>query len=89
MSKTLVPQPVNSVIACPCAQHLTRTAAEIEHSGPRFQTQRRAESGELFGGERVMDAVSTFGDVEDSWNVHCRNPLRSIFFGIVHTIICD
>src|SRR5512137_2809430 len=54
----------DSVIACPCAQHLPRTATEVEHSGPRFQTQRRAESGELFGCERVMDAVSTFGDVE-------------------------
>ena len=60
----------DSVIACPGAQHLPRTAAEVEHSGPRFQTQRRAESGELFGCERVMDAVSTFGDVEDPWNVH-------------------
>ena len=62
----------DSVIACPGAQHLPATAAEVEHSGPRFQTQRRAESGELFGCERVMDAVSTFGDVEDPWNVHCR-----------------
>src|SRR5512147_745979 len=61
-----------SVIACPGAQHLPRTAAEVEHSGPRFQTQRRAESGELFGCERVLDAVSTFADVEDPWNVHCR-----------------
>src|SRR5512143_3710503 len=62
----------DSVIACPGAQHLPRTAAEVEHSGPRFQTQRRAESGELFGCERVMDAVSTFGDVEDPWNIQCR-----------------
>ena len=61
----------DAVIACPGAQHLPRTAAEVEHSGPRFQTQRRAESGELFGCERVVDAVSTFSDVEDPWNVHC------------------
>jgi hypothetical protein len=59
------------VIACPGAQHLPRTAAEVEHSGRCFQTQRRAESGELFGCKRVVDAVSTFGDVEDPWNVHC------------------
>src|SRR5512139_413659 len=62
----------DSVIACPGAQHLPRTAAEVEHSGPCFQTQRSAESGELFGCERVMDAVSTFGDVKDPWNVQCR-----------------
>jgi len=61
----------DSVIACPGAQHLPGTAAEVKHSGPRFQTQRRAESGELFGCDRVMDAVSTFGDVEDPWYVHC------------------
>jgi len=61
----------DAVIASPGAQHLPRTAAEVEHPGPRFQTQRRAERGELFGCERVMDAVSTFGDVEDPWNVHC------------------
>ena len=60
----------DAVITCPGAQHLTRTAAKIEHSGPRFQTQRRAESGELFGCERVVDAVSTFSDVEYPWNVH-------------------
>jgi len=62
----------DSVIACPGAQHLPRTAAEVEHPGSPFQTQRRAESGELFGCERVMDAVSTFGDVEDPWNIQCR-----------------
>src|SRR5512136_3153477 len=37
----------DAVIACPGAQHLPRTAAEVEHSGPRFQAQRRAESSEL------------------------------------------
>ena len=61
----------DSVVACPGAQHLPRTAAEVEHSGPRFQTQRRAESGELFGCDRVMDAVSTFRDAENPWNIHC------------------
>ena len=39
----------DAVIACPNAQHLPRTAAEVEHSNPRFQTQRLTESGELFG----------------------------------------
>ena len=63
----------DAVIACPGAQHLPRTAAEVEHSGTRLQTQRRAESGELFGCDRVVDAVSTFCDVEYSWNVHCEN----------------
>src|SRR5512138_3869234 len=62
----------DAVIACPGAQHLPRTAAEVEHSGPRFQTQRRAESGELYGCNRVMDAVSTLSYVEDSWDVQCR-----------------
>ena len=62
----------DSVIACSGAQHLPRTTAEVEHSGPRFQTQCRTESAELFGCERVMDAVSTFGDVEDPWNIQCR-----------------
>ena len=63
----------DSVIACPGTQHLARTAAEVEHTGPRFQTQRRAESGELFWCEWIMDAMSTFGNVEYPWNVHCRN----------------
>src|SRR5512139_3180792 len=62
----------DSVIARPGAQHLARTAAEVEHSGPRFQTQRRAERSELFRCERVMDAVSTFGDVEDPGNIQSR-----------------
>ena len=61
----------DSVIARPGAQHLPRTAAEVEHSGPRFQTQRRAESGKLIGCDWVVDAMGTFGDGEDPWNVHC------------------
>jgi hypothetical protein len=68
----------DSVIACPGAQHLARTAAEVEHTGPRFQAQRHAESGELFGCERVMDAVGTFRDVEDLWDVQCRNAFQSV-----------
>ena len=60
------------MIAGPGAQHLPRTAAEVEHTGARFQTQGRAERGELFGGERVMDAVGAFADGEDPWDVHCR-----------------
>ena len=63
----------DSVIACPGAQHLARTAAEVEHTSPRFQAQCCAESGELFWCERVMDAVSTFGNVEDTWYVQCTN----------------
>ncbi|MCU0486257.1 MAG: hypothetical protein MUC85_09135 [Anaerolineales bacterium] len=39
---------------------------------PRFQAQRRAERGELFGSDRVVDAVSTLSDVEDPWNIQCR-----------------
>jgi hypothetical protein len=35
---------------------------------PRFQAQRRTESSEFFGCERVVDAMSTFGDVKDPWN---------------------
>ena len=62
----------DSVVARPGAQHFARTGAEVEHSGPRFQAQRRAEHGELLGRERVMDAVSTFGDVEDPWDIQCR-----------------
>ncbi len=61
----------DAVIASPGAQHLPRTAAEVEHSVPRFQTQRRAERGELFGRDRVVDAVSTLSDVEYPGDVHC------------------
>ena len=61
----------DAVIACPGAQHLPGTAAKVEDSGPRFQTQRRAKSGKLFGCDRVVDAVSTFSDVEYPWDVHC------------------
>ena len=39
------------------------------------ETQRRAEDGELLGRDRVVDAVSALGDVEDPWDVHCgRSP---------------
>jgi len=68
----------DAVIARPGAQHLPRTAAEVEHAGPPFQAQRGAESGELFGRERVMDAVSALADVEDPWNIHCRNLLMRV-----------
>ena len=61
----------DTVIACPGAQHFPRAAAEVEHSGPRFQMQRRAEGGELFACDRVVDAVSTLSDVEYPWYVHC------------------
>src|SRR5512137_2329219 len=61
----------DSVIPCPGAQHLARTAAEVEHTNPRFQAQRCAESGELFWCEWIMDAVSTFGNGEDTWDVQC------------------
>ena len=66
-----MPVPMTAVIAGPGAQHLPRTVAEVEHSRPRFQTQRRAESGKLFGCDRVVDAVSTFSDVEYPRDVHC------------------
>ena len=59
----------DAVIARPGTQHLPGTAAEVEHSGACFQTQGRAEGGELFRGEGVVDAVGTFGDGEDSWDV--------------------
>ena len=66
----------DAVIASPGAQHLARTAAQVEHSVPRFQAQRRTESGELFGCDRVVDAVSTLSDIEDPWNVQCgKSPL--------------
>lgn len=42
----------------------------IARPDPSFQTQRRSRCGKLFGRERVMDAVSVFGDGEDPWNVH-------------------
>ena len=59
----------DTVIACPGAQHLPGTAAEVEHAGARFQTQGRAERGELFRGEGVVDAMGAFGDGEDSRDV--------------------
>ncbi|HOU81396.1 MAG TPA: hypothetical protein PLE57_09075, partial [Methanoregulaceae archaeon] len=62
-------------IACPGAQHLARPAAEVEHTSPRFQAQRCAESGEMFRGERVMDTVSAFGYGEDTGNIHCHKLL--------------
>ena len=62
----------DTMIARPGAQHLPRTAAKIEHTGARFQTQCRAEDGEFFGCERVMDAVGAFGDGEDPWNIQGR-----------------
>ena len=60
----------DAVIPRPGTQHLPRTAAEVEYPVPRFQTKRRPERGELFGGDRVVDAVSAFGDVEYSGDVH-------------------
>jgi len=60
----------HTVVARPRAQHLPRTAAGVEHSDPRFQTQRLAESGELLGRDWVVDAVSAFGDVDYPWDVH-------------------
>lgn len=60
----------NSVISCPGAQHLSRTAAEVEYLGSRFQAQRSAKCGQFFWGDRVMDAMSTFSDVEYPWDVH-------------------
>ena len=59
----------DAVIACPGAQHLPGTAAEVEHAGAHFQTQGRAERGELFRGEGVVDAMGAFGDGEDSRDV--------------------
>lgn len=55
-----------------------RSAAEVEHTSPRLQSQRPAESGELLGRERVMNAVSALGDIEDSRNVHYRRLLTSV-----------
>ena len=63
-----------TVVARPGAQHLARTAAEVEYSGSRFQAQRRAKSGKLFGRKRVMDAVSAFGDVVDTRDIHAETP---------------
>jgi hypothetical protein len=45
----------DAVIACPGTQHLPEPLRG-QALGPRFQTQRRAESGELFGCDRVVDA---------------------------------
>ncbi len=70
----------DAVIACPGAQHLPRTAAEVEDAGSRFQTQRGAEGGELLGCDRVVDAVSGLSDGEDAWDVHCAR-LRGCLLG--------
>jgi hypothetical protein len=74
----------DSVIACPGTQHLAGTAAEVEYTGPWFQAQCRTERGELFRREWVMDAVSTFGNGEDSWDVQCEKLLllRCVITGI-------
>ena len=63
----------DAVIARPGAQHLPRTAAQVEHPGPRLQAQRSAERGEFLGRDRVMDAVGTFGNVEDPGDVHWKD----------------
>ena len=43
----------------------------LTKSSPGARRERRAESGELFGCDRVVDAVSTLGNVEDPGDVHC------------------
>ena len=68
----------DAVVPCPSAQHLPRTAAEVNHSGAQFQTKRRAESGKLFRCERVVDAVFTLSYVEYPWYV----PWWRISFGL-------
>ena len=60
----------DAVIACPSAQHLPRTAAQVKHPLPRRQTQRRTERGVFVGRERVVNAVGAFGDIEDAGDVH-------------------
>jgi hypothetical protein len=54
----------------PSTKHLARTATEVKDTGPRCYAQSRAESSQILRRERVVDAMSTFGDVEDPWNVH-------------------
>ena len=66
----------DSVIARPGAQHLARTAAEVEYTSPRFKAQHGAERGELFRRERVVNAVGAFGNVEDAWDIQCREPFN-------------
>ncbi len=60
----------DAVIARPGAEHFPRAAAEIEHSIARLQPQRCAERSELLGRDRIVDAVSALGDVEDPWDIH-------------------
>src|SRR5690606_25526674 len=62
----------NPVVACPSAQHLARTAAEVQNMGCWFQTQRCAESGELVARERIMDTVLAFGDFKNPRNTQLR-----------------
>src|SRR5690606_12043812 len=62
----------NPIVACPSAQHLARTAAEVQNMCCWFQTQRCAESGELVGCERIMDTVLAFGDAKNPRNIQLR-----------------
>ncbi len=64
----------NPVVAGPGAQHLAGAAAEVQHPGLRFEPQRRAERGEFFRRERIVDAVGALSDVEDPWDVHSGKP---------------
>src|SRR5690606_25141480 len=57
------------VVARPGAQHLARTAAEVQNMGCWFQAQRCAERGELVGRERIVDTVLAFRDAKDPRNI--------------------
>ena len=69
----------DAVITCP---EVHSTSPEpLPRSSTRAPSCRRNASprgAELFGCERVMDAVSPFGDVEDPWNVHFGNLLMGV-----------
>lgn len=63
----------DSVIARPGAQHFAGTAAEVEHAGSRRQAQHSAERGQFLLRKRVMDAMSAFGNRENTRDVQSGN----------------
>ena len=66
----------DAVIARPGAQHFARATAQIENRRIGRQSQRGTERSEFFRSERVVDAVSAFGDGENSWDIHCIDSLN-------------
>ena len=67
--------PRNAMIPGPGAEHLARAAAEVKNAGARLHAQHATQRGVLLFGERVMDAVFTFADGKNTWDIHYLIPV--------------